>query len=78
MNRVTRRFAFAFSLLFVTVVALSIIPGLDIAAWLTFQPANFWQKLILGTVEVVTLWPRLLLGGLIFGLGSKLALEIFE
>ena len=51
---------------FATLVALSIIPGLDILAWHLLHPATFWQRLILVVVEVFTMWPRVALGALVW------------
>jgi len=45
-----------------TFVALLFIPGADILAWQLLQPANFWQKMILITLETLTAVIRIYLG----------------
>ena len=50
---------FSLALLFATVVALSIIPGLDILAWHFLHPETFWQRFGLAAIEALTLWPRI-------------------
>ena len=57
---------FGIGIIFATLAALSIIPGLDILAWHLLHPATFWQRLILVVVEVFTMWPRVALGALVW------------
>jgi hypothetical protein len=57
---------FGLGIVFATLAALSIIPGLDILAWHLLQPDTFWQRLILIVVEVFTMWPRVALGMLVW------------
>lgn len=65
-------------LVFSTLAALSIVPGLDILAWHFLHPAGFWQKLILAAIEVFTLWPRVMLALLVWGLGFTFTAAVSE
>jgi hypothetical protein len=62
-----------FFVLVAFLVALTIIPGLDILAWHLLRPTGFWERLVLLVVEAITLWPRVILAVLLWAGFIKLA-----
>lgn len=69
---------FTIGFLFITALALLIIPGLDIAAWYFLQPVGFWQKIILVVAELICFFPRFIIGGSIWVGGVSVLKEVSE
>lgn len=67
---------FVTGILFATLVALSIIPGLDFLAWHLLQPAGFYQRLLLVAIEAFTAVPRGFLAFFLFIGIAKLTVEV--
>jgi hypothetical protein len=57
-------------------VALAIIPGLDMLAWHILKPEGFWQEIIVAGVELVTLVPRIFAAVMLFLALGKLGAEV--
>jgi hypothetical protein len=57
---------FGFFVVLATIIALCLIPGLDVLAWHFLKPEGFWQSIILIAIEIATAWPRIFAGMLIW------------
>ena len=57
---------------------LFVVPGLDILAWHFLNPTGFWQKIILVAVELLSLWPRIILDIFVAGVGATILSAINE
>jgi len=75
-NRGTNYAVFGIGVLLATVVALSIIPGLDILAWHLLKPEGYWQGIILIALEILTAIPRTFFAFLVWAGIAKAAAEI--
>jgi hypothetical protein len=67
---------FGIFLVIATILALGIIPGLDILAWHLLKPEGYWQGLVLIAVETVTAWPRIACAFLLWAVISAFGAEV--
>ena len=72
-----KNFFFWFGCAVAILLALIVVPGLDILAWHLLKPSGFVQRAIVLAIEWISLWPRVILGFLIWVGVSKLSLALF-